>query len=587
MSALTLKGATLPEILLNLETCTRWGARFVTPSEEATFYPYQDVLRRAQQAAATLQARGLRRGDRVALILSTSIEFFDALLGVQLAGGIPAALYPPFRLGKLDEYFARLRKMLSKVGARFLITEGRIKRLLGPGVVGVESLEEVLEAKDLQNGGGRWQPVDVDPAEPAFLQFSSGTTVEPKAVMVTHTNLLANLTMMERCLVYRDESEIDNGCVCWLPLYHDMGLVGCLYLGMYYPGTVTYMGPDTFLARPAIWLRTLSRYRSAISPAPHFAYSLCATKIKDEEMDGVDLSHWRAALNGAEPIESDGIQRFTERFARWKFQATAMTPVYGLAEAGLGVTFTGLDDLPRFTEFSREGLWNGGAAHPGPGRRIASVGRQLPGVEVAIFDDLEQPVVEGGVGRIWVKGPSITKGYWESPELTANMIHGDWLDTGDLGFFYEGELYIAGRAKDLIIIRGRNYAPQEMEELLLDVEGVRKGCVAAVSTLIEGEGEQLIMLAEKDPRSKRPEEEVRAEISHRILKGLSLKPRDVELLEPGTLPRTSSGKLRRSEALRQFLAGELVAPEKVNALKLLFEVGKSQLAWAKFRAEKK
>jgi len=587
MSALTLKGATLPEILLNLETCTRWGARFVTPSEEATFYPYRDVLARAQHAAATLQARGLRRGDRVALILSTSIEFFDALLGVQLAGGIPAALYPPFRLGKLDEYFARLRKMLSKVGARFLITEGRIKRLLGPGVVGVESLEEVLEAKDLQSGGGRWQPVDVDPAEPAFLQFSSGTTVEPKAVMVTHTNLLANLTMMERCLVYRDESEIDNGCVCWLPLYHDMGLVGCLYLGMYYPGMVTYMGPDTFLARPAIWLRTLSRYQSAISPAPHFAYSLCATKIKDEEMDGVDLSRWRAALNGAEPIESDGIRRFTERFARWGFQATAMTPVYGLAEAGLGVTFTGLDDLPRFTEFSREGLWNGGAAHPGAGRRIASVGRQLPGVEVAIFDDLEQLVPEGGVGRIWVKGPSITKGYWESPELTANMIHGDWLDTGDLGFFYEGELYIAGRAKDLIIIRGRNYAPQEMEELLLDVEGVRKGCVVAVSTLIEGEGEQLIMLAEKDPRSKRPEEEVRAEISHCILKGLSLKPRDVELLEPGTLPRTSSGKLRRAEALRQFLAGELVPPEKVNALKLLFEVGKSQLAWAKFRAEKK
>jgi acyl-CoA synthetase (AMP-forming)/AMP-acid ligase II len=208
-------------------------------------------------------------------------------------------------------------------------------------------------------------------------------------------------------------------------------------------------------------------------------------------------------------------------------------------------------------------------------------------VEVAIFDDREQRVPNGQVGRIWVKGPSITKGYWESPELTANMIHGDWLDTGDLGFMHEGELYIAGRAKDLIIIRGRNYAPQEMEELLLDVEGVRKGCTVAVSTMIEGEGEQLIILAEKDPRSKRREEEVIAEISHCILKGLSLKPRDVELLEPGTLPRTSSGKLRRSEALRQFLAGELVPPEKVNALKLLFEVGKSQLAWAKFRAEKK
>jgi len=587
MSALTLKGVTLPEMLLNLETCTRWGARFVAPSEEATFYPYQDVLRRAQKTAAALQAHGLRRGDRVALILSTSIEFFDSLLGVQLAGGIPAALYPPFRLGKLDEYFARLRRMLAKIGARYLITEGRIRKLLGPGVVGVESLREVLDAKDFQTGGGNWQPVDVDPEQPAFLQFSSGTTVEPKAVMVTHTNLLANLTMMQQCLVYRGEDEIDNGCVCWLPLYHDMGLVGCLYLGMYYPGTVTYMGPDTFLARPAIWLRTLSRYKSAISPAPHFAYSLCATKIKDAEMEGVDLSHWRAALNGAEPIESDGVQRFTERFARWGFQPTAMTPVYGLAEAGLGVTFTGLDDLPRFTEFSREGLWNGGTAQLGPGRRIVSVGRALPSVDVAIFDDQEQRVPDGRVGRIWVKGPSITKGYWESPELTANMIHGDWLDTGDLGFIHEGELYIAGRAKDLIIIRGRNYAPQEMEELLLDVEGVRKGCAVAVSTMIEGEGEQLIILAEKDPHKKRPEEEVIAEINHCILTGLSLKPRDVELLEAGTLPRTSSGKLRRSEALRQFLAGELVPPEKVNALKLLFEVGKSQLAWAKFRAEKK
>ena len=203
MSALTLKGATLPEILLNLENCTRWGARFVAPNEEATFYPYQDVLHRAQKAAAALQARGLQRGDRVALILSTSIEFFDSLLGVQLAGGIPAALYPPFRLGKLDEYFARLRKMLTKIGAKYLITEGRIRKLLGPGVVGVEALREVLEAKDLQTGGGRWQPVDVDPEQPAFLQFSSGTTVEPKAVMVTHTNLLANLTMMQQCLVYR------------------------------------------------------------------------------------------------------------------------------------------------------------------------------------------------------------------------------------------------------------------------------------------------------------------------------------------------------------------------------------------------
>ena len=304
-------------------------------------------------------------------------------------------------------------------------------------------------------------------------------------------------------------------------------------------------------------------------------------------MEGVDLSRWRAALNGAEPIESDGVQRFSERFARWGFKANALTPVYGLAEAGLGVTFTELDDLPRFTEFSREGLWNGGTAHLGEGRRIVSVGKPLPSVEVAIYDDQEQQVPEGRVGRIWVKGPSITKGYWESPELTANMIHGDWLDTGDLGFFHEGQLYIAGRAKDLIIIRGRNYAPQEIEELLLEVDGLRVGCTVAGGAMVDGQGEQLIVLAERNPLSDRPSEEIAAEIESRVLAGLSLTVHDAAVLPPGTLPRTSSGKLRRYEAVKQYLAGTLAPPEKVTALKLLRDLGKSHWAWAQFAWQKR
>ena len=580
------KSATLLETLLELEQCTRFGARFVAPSEESTFYPYRDVLRRAQSAAATLQAAGLKPGDRVAIILPTSIEFFDAFLGTQMAGGAPAALYPPFRLGKLDEYFARLRKMLVKIGARFLITENRIKRLLGPGVVGVECLERVIDVKDLP-GTQTWRPVEVDPEAPAFLQFSSGTTVEPKAVVMSHNNLLHNLDMMQRALVYRDESEVENGAVCWLPLYHDMGLVGCLYLGLYYPGTVTYMGPDTFLMRPALWLRTLSRYRAAISPAPHFAYSLCTSKIRDEEMEGVDLSRWRAALNGAEPIDADGLDRFAERFARWGFQRESMVPVYGLAEAGLAVSFYDLDLPPQVSEFDRDALSSENRAVAGTGRKIVSVGKPLVGVEVEIRDEAAQPVAEGRVGRIWIKGPSITRGYYNDSELSARIIHDGWLDTGDLGFFFEGQLYISGRAKDLIIIRGRNYAPQEMEDLLTDVEGTRKGCVVALGTVVEGAGEQLILLAEKDVRSRRAEAEVVADIKSCILAGLSLIPYHIELLEPGTLPRTSSGKLRRSEALRQFMAGELTPPEKVNAFKLLLEVGKSQLAWSRFNAQKR
>jgi fatty-acyl-CoA synthase len=581
----TVSPATIVDALLRLENCTRFGARFAPATGEHKFHSYAEILQRAQRAAALLQAEGIEPGDRVAVILPTSVEFFDAFLGVQLAGGIPVALYPPFRLGKLDEYFARVRRMLGKIGARVLITESRIKRLLGPAVVGVESLRRVMDAKDLQSGGN-WHQPRIDPAQPAFLQFSSGSTVEPKAVMVSHTNLLANLDMMKRWLVYRDETELDRGAVCWLPLYHDMGLVGCLYQGLYYPATVTYLGPETFLARPASWLQTMSKYRAVISPAPNFAYGYCASKIRDNEMEGVDLSSWRAALNGAEPIDAHDLDRFCDRFARCGFRREAMTPVYGLAEAGLGVSFSNLDDAPQFTEFDRHALSADRLAKPGAGRKLVSVGRPLAGLEISIRDDGDLPVPAGAVGRILVRGASITPGYYDDPELTARTIRNGWLDTGDLGFFHADNLHIAGRSKDIIILRGRNYAPQEFEELLVDVDGVRRGAAVAVGSVVDGAGEQLFILAEKDSRSDRPEAEIEADIKSKILAGVSLIPHHVEILRPGTLPRTSSGKLRRSEALRQFLAGELAAPADVTPLKMLREVGKSQLAWMKFRGEK-
>jgi fatty-acyl-CoA synthase len=576
------KAETVAEILGRLENCTRFGARFISASEQAQFYPYGEVLRRARASAAHLQARGLQPGDHVAVILPTGIEFFDAFLGTQLAGGAPTALYPPFRLGKLDEYFARLRRMLTRIGARFLITEKRIKRLIGEGVAGVPTLEAVIEAGDLASGGGQPAAVEVNPDAPAFFQFSSGSTSEPKAVVVSHRNLACNLAMMQRTLVYRDESEVENGAVCWLPLYHDMGLVGCLYLGLYYPATVTYLGPDSFLGRPALWLRTLSRYRAAISPAPNFAYGYCVNKIRDEELDGVDLSRWRMALNGAEPIDPEGVRAFSQRFARWGFRPEAITPVYGLAEAGLAVTFTDIDAPPLVTEFDRELLATQARAARGQGRQLVSVGRPLAGIAVEIRDGDGHPLPEGAAGRILIQGPSVTSGYFEDPEATASAIRDGWLDTGDLGFFFEGRLYIVGRVKDLIIIRGRNFAPQEIEELLLTAPGLRAGCVVALGGFVEGQGEQLIILAETDSRSPQNAEEVIAEIRNRVRAGLALNPHHVELLPPGTLPRTSSGKLRRSEALRQFVAGELVPPEKVTALKLLLEVGKSQIAWARF-----
>lgn len=584
------QSGTVLDMLLSLEGMTTRGARFLTPSLSEAFYSYSDVLKRIKTAAATLQAAGLRPGDRVAVILPTSIQFFDAFLGAQLAGGIPTALYPPFRLGKLEEYFARLRKMLNKIGARFLITDGRIKKLLGAATT-VESLSRVFEAKELVDSTSAspsdWREINVEEEDPVFLQFSSGTTLEPKAVQVSHVNLIENLKMMGNTLdqCYRDGSEADRGCVTWLPLYHDMGLVGCLYLGLSYPATITYLGPEMFIGQPAIWLQALSKYKAVISTAPNFAYGLCLHKVKDKEMEGVDLSNWILALNGAEPIDIDTVNRFADRFAQWGFRRDALTPVYGLAEAGLGVTFPStLQQEPVINEFDRDLLSTEGRAERGPGRKLPSVGKPLPGLKVQIRDQEENVLPDGYVGRIMISGPSITKGYFNDPEMTASIIGPDgWLNTGDLGFFFEANLYIAGRVKDLIILRGRNYAPQEFEDPLYELEGIRLGCTVAVSSSVEGQGEQLIILAEKDSRSDRPDEEIITDIKARLLSTVAVEPWHVEILEAGTLPRTSSGKLRRSEALRQFLGGELTPPEKVTTLKILKEVGKSQLAWAKFK----
>jgi fatty-acyl-CoA synthase len=575
-------GGTLVDRLLRLEGCSRVGACFVGRSGPAEFFSYDTVLARAKAAAEGLRAAGVRTGDRVAIILPTSIGFFDAFLGATLAGAIPAALYPPVRLGRLDEYYARTQRMLQMMGARVLVTQPRIARMIGRAVEGVPTLTETVDVARVR-ADRPWTRPDVDPEAPAFLQFSSGTTAEPKAVMVSHVNVLANLAMIDTLFAGVSEEDAARGGVCWLPLYHDMGLLGCMLLGIYHPGTITYIGPDHFLAHPAIWLQTLSETRALCSPAPDFAYGLAVAKIRDEELEGVDLSHWRYALNGAEPIDVETMRRFAARFSRWGFRPEAMMPVYGLAEAGLAVTFSDPARPPVVTEFDRDSLATVGIARPGKGRTLPSVGRPMPGLALEIRDDRDQPLPEGRVGAIVVKGPSITRGYFANPDLSARTVREGWLDTGDLGFLHQGELYIAGRWKDLIIIRGRNYAPQEIEMLAARVPGVRAGCVIAAGWQMDGEGEQLLVLAEKDVRSDREKTDIAAEITERILHGIALTPRAVEVLPPGTLPRTSSGKLRRAEAARAFAAGRLVPPARVTPLHLLREMAKSQIAWGRKR----
>jgi fatty-acyl-CoA synthase len=335
-----------------------------------------------------------------------------------------------------------------------------------------------------------------------------------------------------------------------------------------------------FLGRPALWLRALSRHRGTISVAPSFAYAVCARRVKDEEMDGTDLSRWRLALNGAEQVSVDAARRFSERFSRWGFRPAALMPVYGLAEAALAVTFSPPRTPLRTVAVDPVELARQGRVRTGR-RVLASVGVPVPGVTVEVRGEAGAVLPEGVVGRIHAAGPSIMEGYVGQPEATRAVLAGGWLDTGDLGFVQNGELVVCGRAKDVVVLRGANHAPQEFEDALDGLPGVRAGCAVALGfEPPRGDGEELILLVETTVDAG-PDlvDRIRAAVAEHT----GVRPHTVQLLAPGTLPRTSSGKLRRSEALRRWTTGTLHPPARMNAVRLVGEVIRSALALARAR----
>jgi fatty-acyl-CoA synthase len=330
---------------------------------------------------------------------------------------------------------------------------------------------------------------------------------------------------------------------------------------------------ELFLARPSLWLRAIARHRATASPAPSFAYSLCLKRMKDADLEGLDLSSWRYALNGAEPVSVGVLTEFTARFARCGFNSRALMPVYGMAEATLAVSFSPPNEEPRSLGVDPVRLASEARVVDGS-RRVASVGRAVPGVEIAIRDEDRCELGERFVGRIWVRGPAVMAGYFGDEAATARVIVDGWLDTGDLGFVSGGELYVCGRAKDVVIIRGANHTPQEFEECLEGIAGVRhEGAVALGFIADDGDGDEaLLILAERNGAAD--ETEVVTCVRNAVLKRTGVRAHTILLLAPGTLPRTTSGKLRRAEALRRFTAGELVtrrndAVVRGNALPLM------------------
>ena len=562
------------------------GLRFVDRSEAATWFGWGEVRERALAVCGGLRSLGVRPGDRVALIFPTGIEFFEGFFGALLAGAVPVPLYPPVRLGRMGEYLHRTARMLERSGARLVLADSRVRRILGEAIAEARPDLGCRTIGDLP--GSAMEPVAVAPADLGLIQFSSGTTVDPKPVALSHRAIAAQVDILNG--FWQDTDELRHSCVSWLPLYHDMGLIGCVFPALSRDATLTLLGPELFVARPALWLRALSRYRGTISPAPNFAYSLCVTRVSDAEMEGADLSGWRTALNGAESVAPSVLRAFCDRFARWGFRAEALTPVYGLSEAALAVTFSDLDRPFRGRRFDREGLSRDRVAREAPdGREIVSVGRAVPGFRLRIVDEMGSDLPEGRVGRVWAQGPSLMDGYLGDPEATARALRDGWLDTGDLGFLREGELYLTGRAKDVVILRGRNYAPDEIERSVEAVPGVRSGCAVAASWLPEdAPGEVLALFVEASRAATAVEREALPEACRAAVLGATgLAVDRVVILAPGTLPRTSSGKLRRAETLRLYLAEELTAPDPVTPLRLAGAMARSSLAYAKMRFERR
>ncbi len=560
--------------------------------EGETSLTFAQLCAAAQQCAAELTRRGVPAGGRVALMLPTSRQFFVSYAGILLAGAIPVPIYPPFRADRIEEYASRQAAILNNAEVCLLLTFRRaeaVARLLKPRV---RSLEGVADAEKLL-AAAESVPPPAPGALPAhltgsrgrkasdiaLLQYTSGSTGDPKGVILTHANLLANIRAVGEALQLGPE---DRG-VSWLPLYHDMGLIGAWLTLLYFGVPLAVMSPLAFLTRPERWLWALHRHRATLSAAPNFAYELCVRKIADRDLEGLDLSSWRAALNGAEPVNPGTLDRFAERFARYGFRRESAMPVYGLAEASLGLTVPRLGQGPRVDRIERETFAGKGRAIPAaPGDAAAisfvSAGSPIPRHEIRIVDENDRELPERAEGFLWFRGPSAASGYYRNPAATEKLFplgppaggsELAWVNSGDRAYRAAGEIYITGRVKDIIIKGGRNIYPHEAEELASRAEGVRKGCVVAFGLRDEGSGtEKLVIVAESRARDSASHAKIAAAMTELVTDGLGLPPDRIELLPPGSIPKTSSGKLRREETKRLYLGGKLAARKPPAGLQI-------------------
>lgn len=520
---------------------------------------YGALLQGARRLAAGLQRHGLEPGERVAIMLPTSLDYFFAFFAVLLAGGVPVPLYPPARPTQIEEHLRRHRGILRNAGARILITVDEVKAIGALLKAQVESLALVETVAALTGEAGDFVAVPVLPGDTAFIQYTSGSTGDPKGVVLTHANLLANIRAMGRV----NEVTAADVFVSWLPLYHDMGLIGAWLGSLYFGCRLIILPPLAFLARPERWLWTIHAHRGTLSASPNFGYDFCCRRLSDETIAGLDLRCWRRAFNGAEPVSPETVTAFIDRYAAHGFAPEASAPVYGLAESSVGLTFPPLGRRPLIDRVQREALAVEGRALPAneadsTALRFVSCGRPLPGHQVRIVDPAGRELPDRQQGRLQFKGPSATSGYFRNPEKSRTLFAGDWLDSGDLAYSAEGEIYLTGRIKDIIIQAGRNIYPHELEEAVGNLAGIRRGCVAVFASPDPQTGsERLIVLAESKKKDSEALQQLRDRIIGCAVDLLGMPPDEVVLAPPGAVLKTSSGKIRRASCREMYEQGAI------------------------------
>jgi len=549
----TSRPITLVEALEALPATPGRGFRFRALDGSERSFQWRELVREVRRRGALLLAAGLCKGDRLTIAISEPQEFVLTFLGAVVAGIVPVPVYPPSGFKAKSSYLDSVAHVVRAARARALVTLAASAAAFGQLREQAPELEPLLIAEDLfRVDKVPAEPVRFDRIEPddlCFLQFTSGSTSMPKGVMVSHRNLIANAdAFLGPQGAARREDDVT---VTWLPLFHDMGLVGFVLGTLVHEIPTVLLPTEAFARRPTIWMQAMHDYRATITFAPNFAYALVAKRSRDKDLEGLDLSRIRIAGCGAEPINPRVLRAFVDRFNRAGFEASALMPSYGMAEATLAISFHPHGTPVVTDRVSAAAIKRCEATPAAPAEdsiELVSCGRAFPGHAVEIVDEHGRVLPEREIGEIRTRGPSVTAGYHDDPVASLESFHDGWLHTGDLGYLADGNLYICGRIKDLIIIRGANFYPQDIERCVADLPSLRRDNVVAFSVMERGE-ETLVIAAEGNASDAL---ELRKAIADKIAATLGLATERVAVVRVGSLPKTSSGKVQRRRTKQLF-----------------------------------